>query len=124
MRGYMLKAFTDKKVSLTDTLIDLLHSEADLGVKNQLADALKVLLDPQPQMQELRSGEVVKMRQGQQGGQGQAQIQPHPVADAFMQNHFDSSAKRLFAPLTHLAEQEDRTYLTIRIYLYLYIYMY
>ncbi|EFE35130.1 uncharacterized protein ARB_06086 [Trichophyton benhamiae CBS 112371] len=109
MRGYMLKAFTDKKVSLTDTLIDLLHSEADLGVKNQLADALKVLLDPQPQMQELRSGEVVKMRQGQQGGQGQAQIQPHPVADAFMQNHFDSSAKRLFAPLTHLAEQEDRT---------------
>ncbi|EGD89469.2 hypothetical protein H113_03108 [Trichophyton rubrum MR1459] len=107
MRGYMLKAFTDKKVSLTDTLIDLLHSEADLGVKNQLADALKVLLDPQPQMQELRSGEVVKMRQGQQGGQGQAQIQPHPVADAFMQNHFDSSAKRLFAPLTHLAEQED-----------------
>ncbi|KDB35190.1 hypothetical protein H112_03093 [Trichophyton rubrum D6] len=114
MRGYMLKAFTDKKVSLTDTLIDLLHSEADLGVKNQLADALKVLLDPQPQMQELRSGEVVKMRQGQQGGQGQAQIQPHPVADAFMQNHFDSSAKRLFAPLTHLAEQEDLSRLSFQ----------
>ncbi|EFR04344.1 hypothetical protein MGYG_07353 [Nannizzia gypsea CBS 118893] len=119
MRGYMLKAFTDKKLPLTDTLIDLLHTETDLGVKNQLADALKVLLDPQPQMQELRSGEVVKMRQGQQQqgqgqGQGQTQIQPHPVADAFMQNHFESSAKRLFTPLTLLAAHNDLSGLTFQ----------
>ncbi|KAM5442761.1 Platinum sensitivity protein [Microsporum ferrugineum] len=114
MRGYMLKAFTDKKLPLTDTLIDLLHTETDLGVKNQLADALKILLDPQPQMQELRSGEVVKMRQGQQQGQGQAQVQPHPIADAFMQNHFDSSSQRLFMPLTQLAGKPDLSNLSFQ----------
>ncbi|KAK2848488.1 hypothetical protein FQN49_005676 [Arthroderma sp. PD_2] len=117
MRGYMLKAFTDKKLPLTDTLIDLLHTETDLGVKNQLADALKVLLDPQPQMQEVRSGEVVKMRQGQgqQQAQGQGQqIQAHPIADAFMQNHFDGSAQRLFTPLTQLAGKSDLSNLTFQ----------
>ena len=44
----MLKAVHEKKTPLTDVLVDLLHAETDLGVKNQLADAIKILFDPQP----------------------------------------------------------------------------
>ncbi|RMZ81323.1 hypothetical protein DV737_g2620, partial [Chaetothyriales sp. CBS 132003] len=35
MRGYMLKAVHEKRVPLTDTLIDLLHAETDLGAANE-----------------------------------------------------------------------------------------
>ncbi|KAL4806113.1 component of IIS longevity pathway SMK-1-domain-containing protein [Aspergillus unguis] len=94
MRSYMLKAVNEKKTPLTDTLIDLLHTEADLGVKNQLADAIKVLLDPQVPIQA-----------------AMARAGPDPakrssiLSDAFVQNHFDESSKRLFAPLKRLQSQ-------------------
>ncbi|OJJ68524.1 hypothetical protein ASPBRDRAFT_133502 [Aspergillus brasiliensis CBS 101740] len=92
MRGYMLKAVNEKKTPLTDTLIDLLHAEADLGVKNQLADAVKVLLDPQIPLQDTM------------GRAGPENYKPRPniLSDAFVQNHFDESARRLFWPLKRL----------------------
>ncbi|KKK25454.1 hypothetical protein ARAM_006344 [Aspergillus rambellii] len=93
MRGYMLKAVNEKKTPLTDTLIDLLHTEADLGVKNQLADAVKVLLDPQVPMQDAM---------GRAGPEHYAKMRPNILSDAFVQNHFDESSKRLFAPLKRL----------------------
>lgn len=96
MRGYMLKAVNEKKTPLTDTLIDLLHAEADLGVKNQLADAIKILLDPQIPMQESlgRAGpDYFKLRSS------------NLLSDAFVQQHFDESSKRLFQPLKHLANR-------------------
>lgn len=100
MRGYMLKAVNDKKTPLTDTLIDLLHTEADLGVKNQLADAIKVLLDPQVVMQDAM---------GRAGPDYFAKLRPsHILPDAFAQHHFDGSAKRLFAPLTRLEDRATR----------------
>lgn len=100
MRGYMLKAVNDKKTPLTDTLIDLLHTEADLGVKNQLADAIKVLLDPQVVMQDAM---------GRAGPDYFAKLRPsHILPDAFAQHHFDASAKRLFAPLTRLENRATR----------------
>lgn len=94
MRGYMLKAVNEKKVPLTDTLIDLLHAETDLGVKNQLADAVKVLLDPQLPIQEAM---------GRMGSEYLSKMRlQNPVSDSFVQNHFDESAKRLFVPLKQL----------------------
>ncbi|KAK2734640.1 Platinum sensitivity protein [Onygenales sp. PD_40] len=100
MRGYMLKAVNENKVPLTDTLIDLLHAETDLGVKNQLADAIKVLLDPHVPIQDpmSRAGAefLTKLR---------AQ---NPLPDSFVQNHFDDSAKRLFAPLKELESRQSR----------------
>lgn len=99
MRGYMLKAVNENKVPLTDTLIDLLHAETDLGVKNQLADAIKVLLDPQVPIQDpmSRAGAdfLTKLR---------AQ---NPLPETFVQNHFDESAKRLFAPLKQLESRQS-----------------
>lgn len=100
MRGYMLKAVNEKKTPLTDTLIDLLHTETDLGVKNQLADAIKVLLDPQIPLQDpmTRAGAdfLSKLRSS------------NPLSDAFVQNHFDESAKKLFSPLKQLETRPNR----------------
>jgi protein phosphatase-4 regulatory subunit 3 len=101
MRGYMLKAVNEKKTPLTDTLIDLLHAESDLGVKNQLADAIKVLLDPQIPLQDAM---------GRAGPEYFSKFRPNILSDAFMQNHFDESARRLFLPLRRLENRTDRKY--------------
>lgn len=101
MRGYMLKAVNEKKTPLTDTLIDLLHAETDLGVKNQLADALKILLDPQIPLQDplARAGpDVFKARSS------------NLLSDAFVQQYFDESSKRLFQPLKQLANRASREF--------------
>ncbi|GAT29681.1 DUF625 domain protein [Aspergillus luchuensis] len=97
MRGYMLKAVNEKKTPLTDTLIDLLHTESDLGVKNQLADAVKVLLDPQIPLQDTM---------GRAGPENYNKPRPNILSDAFVQNHFDESARRLFWPLKRLEHND------------------
>ncbi|KAJ5874837.1 uncharacterized protein N7529_003267 [Penicillium soppii] len=113
MRGYMLKAVNEKKVPLTDTLIDLLHVENDLGVKNQLADAIKILLDPQIPLQDPlgRAGpDYFKVRTN------------NLLSDAFVQQHFDESSKRLFQPLKQLANRaalNDLTFQEVTLYSHL-----
>ncbi|KAJ5576004.1 hypothetical protein N7535_002930 [Penicillium sp. DV-2018c] len=113
MRSYMLKAVNEKKTPLTDTLIDLLHVETDLGVKNQLADAIKVLLDPQITMQDplARAGpDYFKVRTN------------NLLSDAFVQQHFDESSKRLFQPLKQLenrANLNDLTFQEVTLYTHL-----
>ncbi|KAJ5089144.1 hypothetical protein N7532_007828 [Penicillium argentinense] len=113
MRGYMLKAVNEKKTPLTDTLIDLLHAETDLGVKNQLADALKILLDPQIPLQDPlgRAGpDYYKVRTS------------NLLSDAFVQQHFDESSKRLFQPLKLLANRanlNDLTFQEVTLYAHL-----
>ncbi|KAI9929887.1 Platinum sensitivity protein [Aspergillus wentii] len=106
MRGYMLKAVNEKKTPLTDTLIDLLHAETDLGVKNQLADAIKVLLDPQIPLQDTM---------GRAGPDYYAKFRSsNMMSDAFVQNYFDESARRLFVPLTQLEDRENLNDLTFQ----------
>ncbi|QVM11933.1 Platinum sensitivity protein [Coccidioides posadasii str. Silveira] len=106
MRGYMLKAVNEKKVPLTDTLIELLHTETDLGVKNQLADAIKVLLDPQTPVPEVLS---------RMGADFLPKLRSQNVfPDTFVQNHFDESAKRLFLPLKRLEARSDLGNLTFQ----------
>lgn len=101
MRNYMLKAVHEKKIPLTDVLIDLLHAETDLGVKNQLADAIKILLDPQPPSSEpmgnRNSSEfMTKLSRP-------PQLTPTQAAnEQFAQDHFDRSCKKLFRPLKDL----------------------
>ncbi|OJJ48256.1 hypothetical protein ASPZODRAFT_62311 [Penicilliopsis zonata CBS 506.65] len=111
MRGYMLKAVNEKKTPLTDTLIDLLHMETDLGVKNQLADAIKILLDPQIPLQDTM---------GRAGVEYFAKLRPsNLLSDAFVQNHFDESAKRLFQPLKRLegrSSLHDLTFQEVSLY--------
>ncbi|KAK9859560.1 hypothetical protein MYU51_013655 [Penicillium brevicompactum] len=113
MRSYMLKAVNEKKTPLTDTLIDLLHVETDLGVKTQLADAIKILLDPQIPLQDPlgRAGpDYFKVRSN------------NILSDAFVQQHFDESSKRLFQPLKQLenrATLNDLTFQEVTLYSHL-----
>jgi protein phosphatase 4 regulatory subunit 3 len=121
MRGYMLKAVHDKKSPLTDTMIELLHAETDLGVKNQLADAIKILLDPQAPGQETPGNRA--------GGEFMAKISRQPqispsqaASEQFAQDHFDGSCKRLFRPLRDLREREtmqDFTYQEVSLHTHL-----
>lgn len=105
MRGYMLKAVHEQKSPLTDTMIELLHAETDLGVKNQLADAIKILLDPQAPGQETpgnRTGGEFMSKISRQ-----PQISPSQAAnEQFAQDHFDGSCKRLFSPLRSLGDRD------------------
>ncbi|KAL2134672.1 hypothetical protein VTI74DRAFT_11183 [Chaetomium olivicolor] len=89
---------------LTDTLIDLLLVEVDLGVKSQISEALKVLLDPCPppmQQQEAR-GELIA---------GQPRIRAHPGIDPqqemFLGHFYEHSASRLFKPLIDLEKRAE-----------------
>lgn len=99
MRGFMLKTVNDKKTPLTDTMIELLHAETDLGVKNQLADAIKILLDPNA------PGPEPPMNRGVNELIAKAPRPADPQRAAheqFAQDHFDASCKRLFKPLRDL----------------------
>lgn len=103
VRMQIFNAIKEKTTPLTDTLIELLLVEVDLGVKSQMADAIKILLDPsttQAQMDMMnraQNGEFVQ----KQRGSG-----PHntlaPQTDAFISSFYEDSAKRLFQPLKDL----------------------
>ena len=106
MRGYMLKAVHEQKTPLTDTLIELLHAETDLGVKNQLADAIKILVDPQAPMNDgmgNRPGSEYMAKLTRP-----PQITPTQAAnEQFAQEHFDRSCKKLFLPLCQLENRDS-----------------
>ena len=109
MRNYMLKAVSEKKMPLTDTLIDLLHTETDLGVKNQLADAVKIILDPQIPLQDPMARAGVDCFPNNNSNNNSNKLRPAPnfLPDAFVQSHFDESARRLFMPLKLLERREN-----------------
>jgi protein phosphatase 4 regulatory subunit 3 len=120
MRNYMLKAVQDKRTPLTDTLIELLHAETDLGVKNQLADAIKILLDPQPP-----STDPMANRQNSEFMTKLSRPQMTPTQQAneqFAQDNFDRSCKKLFHPLTGLETRdtlENFSYQEVSLFSYL-----
>ena len=115
VRAYIFKSISEKRTPLTDTLIELLLVEEDLGVKAQAADAIKVLLEPQqappPQVQEgvaRQNGEfMTKLR---------ANPQPNPQTESFIQHFYDHSANKLFQPLKDLEKRQTCKFLPTRIY--------
>lgn len=116
VRNHIFAAIKEKKVPLTDTLIELLLVEVDLGVKSQMADALKILLDPtgnQPGMEMMnRQGANAEMMAKQRGALQAAQ--QNNQASQFLDHFYDSSAKRLFAPLKALSERTTMRDLTVQ----------
>ena len=107
MRSNIFRALSEKRTPLTDTLIELLLVEVDLGVKAQVSDAIKVLLDPQtpPQTQDAmgRTGNDMMSKLRANTGQAQAQT------ESFIQNFYDDAAKKLFQPLKNLEKRESCT---------------
>ncbi|KAI0890432.1 DUF625-domain-containing protein [Annulohypoxylon maeteangense] len=104
IRAMIYRQLQDKQPPLTDSLIDLLLVEVDLGVKSQISDALKVLLDQGPPPQQ----ETYTKANGEYGVRNVSRIPPtaDPQQDNFLNCFYEFSASRLFQPLINL---QDRT---------------
>ncbi|KAK0715846.1 component of IIS longevity pathway SMK-1-domain-containing protein [Lasiosphaeris hirsuta] len=102
IRHTIYRQIQEKQMPLTDTLIDLLLVEVDLGIKSQVSDALKVLLDPTPPGPPEARGEFIV---GQPRGRGQPTIDPQQ--DLFLTHFYEHSAVRLFKPLIDLEKRVE-----------------
>lgn len=110
MRSHIIKSINEKTKPMTDNLIETLLVETDLGVKAQIADAIKVLLDPnsnapiaeRPMGADPQSYSI-KMRNNMTNG-GQA--------DQFLQYFYEHSARVLFQPIQNLEKRESMTDMT------------
>ncbi|QDS74998.1 hypothetical protein FKW77_005538 [Venturia effusa] len=116
MRGNIFKAVADHQQPLTDILIELLLVEEDQGVKTQMADALKILLDPTANAQSIdtivgrANGDfVAKMRNGNS--------QP----ESFILDFYNDSAKKLFRPLKDLEHKSVADLTTQEVSLYVHL---
>ncbi|KAK3686825.1 Platinum sensitivity protein [Vermiconidia calcicola] len=123
VRNHIFTAIKEKGVPLTDTLIELLLVEVDLGVKSQMADAIKILLDPTTNQAGIemrnRGGAAnadVMAKRGAGGGpeaQGQ-QNGPQSRTNQFIDSFYESSAKRLFTPLKALLNRPTMSNLGVQ----------
>lgn len=108
MRGQVFKAINEHQKPLTDVLIELLLVEEDLGVKSQMADAVKILLDPHANTASLdvisrsNSEFLAKIRN-----------QTSPQADTFASELYKESARKLFKPISDLESREDSMWTTL-----------
>ncbi|KAK0643557.1 component of IIS longevity pathway SMK-1-domain-containing protein [Cercophora newfieldiana] len=94
-----------REAPLTDTLIDLLLVETDLGIRSQVSDSLKILLDPTPPGPPENRGELIA---GQ--GRGQRQQTVEPQQEVFLNYFYENSAVRLFKPLLDLAGRTEMNF--------------
>ena len=126
VRAYINKAIYEKKTPLTETLIELLLVEVDLGVKAQAADAIKVLLEPQPPQPPQQAQQAQQQQQQQQQAQVQSQeavarqtgellskargidLFPAPQTDLLFNHFYENSASKLFQPLKDLEKRATR----------------
>jgi len=115
IRQTIFRQISEKQTPLTDSLIDLLLVEADLGVKAQIADAIKVLLDP---VQPNASLEMAKT-----GGEFVARMRPQidPQQEEFVKDFYDDSAKKLFKPLADLKDRGDMDFSIHQVSLFIYL---
>jgi protein phosphatase-4 regulatory subunit 3 len=97
MRQLIYRQISNKEKPLTHTLIELLLGEPDLGVKAQIADAIRVLLDHSTSFDMHKSNEMaVRLHARSQ------QQQMDSEAEGFLKTFYEESAKKLFAPLRDL----------------------
>jgi protein phosphatase-4 regulatory subunit 3 len=111
IRQTIFRQISEKQTPLTDSLIDLLLVEADLGVKAQIADAIKVLLDPGPL--------DVPKGVGEFGARMRPQIDPQQAE--FVKDFYDESAKKLFKPLINLKDRDNMDFSVHQVSLFIYL---
>ncbi|KAK4165944.1 component of IIS longevity pathway SMK-1-domain-containing protein [Cladorrhinum sp. PSN259] len=102
IRKTIYEQIARKTPPLTDTLIDLLLVEVDLGIRSHLTDALRLLLSPDPAVPQDGRGEMMI------GGQrARAPPQIDPQQEQFLAYFYEQSAGRLFKPLLDLEDRKD-----------------
>ena len=109
IRGHIFKAINERTKPLTDTLIELLLVEVDLGVKAQIADVIKVLLDPNANTATV---ETVTKQNAEYVAKLRSNPPVVPQTEGFIQNFYDGSARKLFQPLKDLENRRQRKNLT------------
>jgi len=117
IRQTIYRQMSEKQKPLTDSLIDLLLVESDLGVKAQIADAIKVLLDP-------GSNNVPNdMSRGGDNGVIGARMRPQadPQQEEIVKEFYEDSAKRLFKPLVDLKDRENMDFTVHEVSLFIYL---
>ncbi|KAL8905833.1 MAG: hypothetical protein Q9171_006517 [Xanthocarpia ochracea] len=118
VRSYIFRSIQESKRPLTDTLIELLLIENDLGVKAQAADAIKVLLEPQ-QPPPPPPPNTETMARNNNGTDFLAKLRStaipaNPHIDSFIQGFYDNSASKLFKPLKDLEKRRPIVNLTFQ----------
>jgi protein phosphatase-4 regulatory subunit 3 len=115
IRQTIFRQINENQVPLTDSLIDLLLIEVDLGVKAQIADAIKVLLDPGTQ-----PGPLDGMSKT---GDFATRIRPStdPQQELFLVNFYEESAKRLFKPLVDLKDRKSMDFTVQEVSLFVHL---
>lgn len=116
IRQTIFRQINEKQVPLTDSLIDLLLVEVDLGVKAQIADAIKVLLDPGSQLPPIEG-------LGKAGGEFAARMRPQadPQQELFLVSFYEDSAKKLFKPLVDLKDCKDMNFSVQQVSLFVHL---
>lgn len=116
IRQTIFRQLSDEQPPLTNSLIDLLLVESDLGVKAQIADAIKVLLDPGPQTIPIEA--MSKL-----GADFHSRMRPaaDPQHEMFLSKFYESSAKKLFQPLIDLKDREDTNFSIQQVSLFIYL---
>lgn len=120
MRRFALKSLDEETyIPLTDTLIEVLHGESDLGVKMQLSDALKTLLEPTMFVQDPLGRPMthllnrsINRHHNSQRTSTEDDDTPASAAGVIMRRHFDLSMKKLFEPFHELEDRRDCTLLS------------
>lgn len=103
IRQTIYRQMHENQPSLTDSLIELLLVEVDLGVKSQISEAVKVILDQGVQGQ---GPEAMAKVNGEFMGRPRPQQSADPQQELFLTRFYDRSATKLFKPLVDL---ENRT---------------
>ncbi|KAH8681480.1 component of IIS longevity pathway SMK-1-domain-containing protein [Xylariales sp. PMI_506] len=104
IRQTIYRQINEKQPPLTDSLIDLLLIEVDLGVKSQISDALKVLLDQGPPVQP----EAFAKANSEYAARAQARLPTaDPQQERFLELFYEQSAVRLFQPLISLKDRAN-----------------
>jgi protein phosphatase-4 regulatory subunit 3 len=116
IRQTIFQQINEKQKPLTDSLIDLLLVEADLGVKAQIADAIKVLLDPGSNSAPLEG-------MAKAGNEFGARMRPiaDPQQESFVKDFYADSAKKLFKPLVDLKGRENMDFSVHQVSLFIYL---
>ena len=116
IRQTIFRQLSEKQQPLTNSLIDLLLVEADLGVKAQIADAIKVLLDPGPPTVPLEA-------MGKVGSDFASRLRPiaDPQHEMFLSKFYETSAKKLFQPLVDLNGKESLEFSVHQVSLFIYL---
>jgi protein phosphatase-4 regulatory subunit 3 len=115
IRQTIFRQINEKQHPLTDSLIDLLLVEADFGVKAQIADAIKVLLDPgvsNPPVESMPKMTVAELA---------VRMRPDSQQVAFLREFYDKSAKKLFKPLIDLEGRKDMDFTVHQVSLFIYL---